>query len=244
MTALVIVFCAGSNRGRVAGALLTPDPPMLLWHDAAGVDIAAKHRPLHLLAVGPEGGASLARWVEAHGFEGAEAVGLVGVTAPWAERGGCDDPAHKGAPCSRPLPSIEPLRAAAERARVGEPVERAVTGVGRAPIGMSHGRSYPLHLVIACAPDDGVCANCKRGYWARDPGEWAPVCDCKGRGALSSKAVADELIRSTTRADVTAINHGGPIQQTWGGLTMISYPTASVLSSHGIQAALKALGAQ
>ncbi len=44
-----------------------------------------RDRPLVLLAVGSECGATLAAWVDAHGLEGVAGVGIVGVTAPWAE---------------------------------------------------------------------------------------------------------------------------------------------------------------
>ena len=179
MSALIIAFCAESQRRRVCSAVLTPEPPMLLWHDAAGVDVAAQHRPLILLAIGPEGGAALARWVEAHGLEGVAGVGLVGVTAPWAERGAVafgdvDEPTsvYAGAvpPLTEHLPlgPLEPLRAVAERARVGRPCSTCGgSGIAFDLLGRkgpckrcSAALAYPLRCVIACAPDDGVCGVC------------------------------------------------------------------------------------
>jgi hypothetical protein len=82
-----------------------------------------RDRPLVLLAVGPECGATLAAWVAVNGLEGVVGVGLVGVTAPWAEREECrcEGKALFG-PCPHdriPLGFLEPLRGVAERARVG-----------------------------------------------------------------------------------------------------------------------------
>lgn len=252
---------------------------MLLWHDAAGVDVAAQHRPLILLAVGREGGAALARWVEEHGLEGVAGVGLVGVTAPWAERGACygewlgGSGGHKrwkrcNAPadyvssfdaddadpeplCQKHFDSLhpksremwkpawvllgplEPLRKVAERAREGiAPCFcGSKLGCAKGPVG------YPLRIVVACAPDDGVCVLCKgRGRqgsaWDVEGSYDCPVCGGEGK-ALSSADVAAELL-----------GQGGDVR--WemainGGLSTQMYPTRVELDKHGLAAALKAV---
>lgn len=185
--------------------------------------------PLILLAVGPEGGAALARWVAEHGLDGVAGVGLVGVTAPWAERTPRTCPACDtlGAPCGSsihyddrrflPLGPLEPLRAVAERARKGESCNEC-NGRGDVRIPGSHsaslsdheygdprcggcaatGRVFRPRLVVACAPDDGVCPSpgCGGRGWHYGPGFSRPQCDrCAGSGkALSSAEVACELL--------------------------------------------------
>lgn len=251
MSALILAFCAESERRSVAASVLTPAPPMLLWHDAAGVDVAAQHRPLFLLAIGPEGGAALARWVDAHGLEGVTGVGLVGVTAPWAERefccSGCSGVGLRG-PCPydrTPLGPLEGLRAVAERARVGEPCPcEHHPDPNRVCASCINRHINSIRFVIACAPDDGVCGVCGGSGEERieppyvlEP-EIRDCATCGGTcGALSSADVALEL--SGERSLYEGIDD---FQATTGGLTVIHYPTRAELDKHGIAAVLKAIG--
>lgn len=217
---------------------------MLLWHDAAGVDVAAQHRPLVLLAVGPEGGAALARWVEAHGLEGVAGVGLVGVTAPWAGRvepcgycSACRAPQPAGSYV--PLDPLEPLRKVAERARVGEPCPcEHHPDPNRVCASCINRYTNSLRFVVACAPDDGVCAECGGSgeivISDSVDGFWNCVA-CSGTGkALSSADVARELSGDTcVRLDVWQVTHGG--------VTISHYPTRADLDKHGLAATLKAV---
>ena len=245
------------GQAQALRAYLASVPPGSVWRDRfyvgaeqqtehGALDAVKRGEPLILLAVGPEGGATLARWVDAHGLDGVAGVGLVGVTAPWAERGGCDDPAHKGAPCGRPLPSLEPLRAVAERARGGEPCSECggsgdvrtpgtyaaslsahEYGDSRCGSCLADGRAFPLRLVVACSPDDGVCAKCC-GFW-RDGGPQCSVCSGTGK-ALSSAEVMFEL--SGERRLYEGIDD---FEATTGGLTTIHYPDRAALAEHGLR---------
>lgn len=169
---ILLAFCSPADRERV-------DAAHYPWRvDYDGIGLFAGD-PLILLAVGPEGGSALARWVEAHGLDGVVGVGLVGVTAPWADRIQRVDSRHAQWPCALPLGPIEPLHAVAQRARVGEPCpECGGSGDIRKPgsyvaslssheygdprCGACHGDgcAYALRCVIVCASDDGVCADC------------------------------------------------------------------------------------
>jgi hypothetical protein len=124
-------------------------------------------RPARLIAVGPEGGAALARWVAEHGLDGVQGIGLVGVTAPWAERlqgrcskhyhlcgdEACDPTEHR-----LPLGPLEGLRVAVERARRGQMCAHESCILSGQDCGE---RVYPFRFVVACAPDDGVCVACE-----------------------------------------------------------------------------------
>jgi len=190
-----------------------------------------RDRPLVLLAVGPEGGATLAAWVDAHGLEGVAGVGLVGVTAPWAARLGCDDPAHKGAPCGRPLPSLEPLRGVAEQAR------RATKRLWDISV-LPMRKIDPLLLVVACAPDDGVCVGCQGrcSHMGFDEGVDCKTCDGTGK-ALSSRDVAAELVGSLPGPwTANPATFGGA-----DGVQGLLYPTRAALDEHGLRAVVARL---
>ena len=209
--------------------------------------------PLILLALGAEGGAALARWVDAHGLDGVAGVGLVGVTAPWAER----EPLLHG-PCflqdcdhiieeRLPLGPVEPLRAVAERARRCAPLCPSCRSERVRPdtddckhFICACGHAFtptPLRIVIACAPDDGVCRTCNGdGFVYGDAfcegGSPENCSECGGTGkALSSADVALEL--SGERALYDGIDD---FQATTGGLTVIHYPPRPDLDKHGIAA--------
>ena len=73
----IIAFCAPVDRDRIIEALFGrsfffAEDPIDLRGDS-----------LILLAVGPDGGAALARWIAEQGLDGVAGVALVGVTAPW-----------------------------------------------------------------------------------------------------------------------------------------------------------------
>ncbi len=101
------------------------------------------------------------------------------------------------------LGPLEPLREAAERARVGASC-KACSGAGwryrdgkQCPRCAGRKRIYPLRLVVACAPDDGVCLGCggegKRyveGGFA-GLGRARPCWDCSGTGKALSGSGSD-----------------------------------------------------
>lgn len=92
----------------------------------------------------------------------------------------------------------------------------------------------PIRLVIACAPDDGVCAACKgRGRqgsaWDTEGSYDCPTCDGTGK-ALSSADVARELGIDP----MAGVSVGGS-----GGLSYLNHPTRAALAEHGLRAALE-----
>ena len=87
-------------------------------------------------------------------------------------------------------------------------------------------RTYPFRLVVACAPDDGVCARCggKAARQYREGSAYNMLCaPCHGTGkALSSSDVARELV--TTNA---------------GGAEVIEHATRAELNEHGLRAVVE-----
>lgn len=246
---LVFAFCQEAERQTVRDACEEAGiaPP---WFEKVPRPLGVKPR-LILLAIGPEGGAALARWVDSHGLNGVVGVGLAGVTAPWAERRSPltqtleESDAGRGAPFPLPLGPIEPLRAVVEMARVGEPCPcEHHPDPNRVCASCINRYARSLRLVIACAPDDGVCAACGGSGEERiEPPyvlelEIRDCATCGGTcGALSSADVALEL--SGERCPYDGIDD---FQATTGGLTVIHYPTRAVLAEHGLAAVLKAVG--
>jgi len=238
MSDVILLFCEpGARRAahEVSGGLPTS------FAETAAPSV----QPAHMLAVGPEGGAALARWVAERGIDGVRGIGLVGVTAPWAERRASTVREFWRSPHETttrlPLGPIEPLRAVAERARSGEPVERAlVVGVGPEPAGRYRGTRYSLRFIVACAPDDGVCPSggCGGRGWHYGPGFSRPKCErCSGTGkSLSSADVAREL--SGERRLYDGIDD---FEATTGGMTTIHYPTRAALAEHGLRAVVAGL---
>lgn len=180
----------------------------------------------------------------------AETIVVIGATAPWAEREECmcEGKALFG-PCPHagiPLGPLEPLRAAAEMARAGEecPIHLGdADGCDGEPMFCSGGRTYPLRLVIACTPDDGVCPSpgCGGRGWHYGPGFSRPKCErCSGSGkALSSANVARELLRAPNGADVRySEGRQGTIARI-GRLHVVSFQSSADLDEHGLTAAFK-----
>jgi hypothetical protein len=99
----------------------------------------------------------------------------------------------------------------------------------------------PLRLVVACAPDDGVCVVCEgtgaHKGWLRP----APDCSaCAGTGkALSSRRVAEELIG--VPVERTRIGNTHPQVFANGGCSAILYPTRAALDEHGLRAVVERL---
>ena len=75
---MILAFCASGDRERVLQAA-NRIPLYALFTDTAHAMAREVPRPLILLALGPEGGAELARWVDAHGLDGVTGIGLVRV---------------------------------------------------------------------------------------------------------------------------------------------------------------------
>ena len=168
-------------------------------------------------------------------LEGVVGVGLVGVTAPWAERIEVAEKFGFGEIDFLPLGPLEPLREVAERARLDCPQP--------CPYGANcevcAGRPITsLCFVIAAAPDDGVCAECGGSgeivISDSVDGFWNCVA-CSGTGkALSSADVARELSGDTcVRLDVWQVTHGG--------VTISHYPTRAALAEHGLRAVIERL---
>lgn len=202
---------------------------------------------LTLIAVGLEGGADLARWIDAHGLDGVRGIGLVGVTAPCAERvptyhaacsiPGCDHEESE----ALPLGPLEPLREVAERARRGD--ECTTDGCGAVhheyPVYCDEcnmGQTFALKFVVACTPDDGVCRTC--GGMGRVPCDASNCigadheCDvCNGTGkVLSSADVAAELVDKL-----------GVLRPNVGGASLFEYPSGAALTEHGLRAVIENL---
>ena len=250
----------GDGRPDVLAALPLTDSVNVVAGPATQALAATLGRPLILLAIGPKGGAELARWVDAHGLDGVAGVGLVGVTAPWAERRcerGCTTEAcFYAADALLPLAPLEPLRAVAERAHRRELICPAC-GTGKVGPDTDDGRHFVcarghaftpdwLSLGVACAPDDGVCSGCGgSGGIATGPNvppfQFADCPVCSGTGkALSSKVVGLELLN-----DGVELYEGiDECEVKRGGATLICYQTREEIVEHGVRAALKALGAQ
>lgn len=252
---IILTFC---NAGAYQ-ALATIDETYVVMDGAAfgqlvprekreNFDLAmGESQALILLAVGPEGGANLARWVEAHGLDGVVGVGLVGVTAPWAERRSPiaqtleEADAGRGAPFPLPLGPLEPLRKVAERAREGVLccVCEGVPMIGKARCACAgKNYTYPLRFIIAAAPDDGVCAFCVEGLTLDMDDE--PLCRmCDGTGkALSSADVAYEL--TGINADGSP-DSGLPPRIDRGGVTVRSHETFAALTEHGLRSVIERL---
>lgn len=222
-------------------------------------------RPARLIAVGPEGGAALARWVAEHGLDGVTGVGLVSVTAPWAERWASvqaprcpkcfgertrpdtDDCKHWICACGwaftpLPLGPLEPLRAVAERARRGQMCAHESCILSGQDCGE---RVYPFRFVVACAPDDGVCVGCrgKAAHQYRKGSAYNMLCaPCLGTGkALSSADVAKELLGAPNGADVRYSEGRPGTSARAGGLSVVSYQSRAALDEHGLRAVVERL---
>jgi hypothetical protein len=81
---ILLAFCPPSDRKRVIEA--SPDT-IEAYFDDDHIDISDEL--VVLLAIGGEGSASLVQWIGRHGLDSVIGIGLVGVTAPWADRGTC-----------------------------------------------------------------------------------------------------------------------------------------------------------
>jgi hypothetical protein len=103
------------------------------------------------------------------------------------------------------------------------------------------GTIYPLRLIIACAPDDGVCAKCggngilEVSHDVDASGvEACPKCSVDGQPgsgkALSSNDVALEL----GLEPMAGVSCGGS-----GGLLYLHHPTKADLTEHGLRAVLE-----
>lgn len=190
-------------------------------------------------------------------LERAETTVVIGATAPWAEprcmtcdghgsyltdgltrQTACPDCEHPNLVKRLPLGPLKPLRGVAERAR--DEHERCLEckrSCGRSCSCRCH---RPLRLVLAVAPDDGVC-DCKwkpgSGYSNQADG----VClTCAGTGkALSSADVARELLGAPNGADVRySEGRPGTVAQ-FGQLHVVSFQSTADLDEHGLTAAFK-----
>jgi hypothetical protein len=95
----------------------------------------------------------------------------------------------------------------------------------------------PIRLVVACAPDDGVCDACVEGLTFDMDDE--PLCRrCDGLGkALSSANVAKE---------VCGFEFDRPAMANWrtrivGGVSVVSFLTAKHLTEDGLRAVVEGL---
>ena len=252
---ILLAFCASSDRERVLEAA-NRIPLYALFTDAAHAMAREVPRPLILLAVGHEGGAALARWVDAHRLDGVAGIGLVGVTAPLAEPRCClchggktiatgltglldrklvPCPLCKGgaSPPTLPLGPLEPLRKVAERARRGNLCPKHFY---LHPDEHCEPSAHGLNLVIAAAPDDGVCPCLDMGG-PRIPWDDCGMCNGTGK-VLSSADVSYEL--TGINADGSP-DSGLPPRIDRGGVTVRSYETRAALTDHGLRTVIETL---
>lgn len=233
---ILLAFCASSDRERVSAAA-DAISIYALFTEVGRCMAREGSRPLVLLAIGPEGGASLARWVEVYGLDGVAGIGLLGVTAPWAERIQRVDSRHAQWPCALPLGPLEPLRKVAERARVGEPCPcEHHPDPNRVCASCINRHIHSLRIVIACAPNDGPC-KCLDMGGPRIPWDDCGLCDGTGK-VLSSAEVAYEL--TGINADGSP-DSGLPPRIDRGGVTVRSYETRAALTDHGLRTVIETL---
>lgn len=175
----------------------------------------------------------------------AETIVVIGATAPWAERRtssirefwrSADEPMER-----LPLGPLEPLRSVATMAR--DKHERCLEckrSCGRSCSCRCH---RPLRLILAVAPDDGVCPSpgCGGRGWHYGPGFSRPTCErCAGTGkALSSANVARELLGAPNGADVRYSEGRPGTVARIGRLHVVSFQSSADLDEHGLTASFK-----
>jgi len=142
---------------------------------------------------------------------------------------------------------LEPLRGVAERARRcaslcpscrSERVRPDTDNCTHFVCVCGHAfTSTPIRLVIACAPDDGVCAGCK-GVGVVCEAHAPDDCDCEsceccdGRGeCLSSANVACELVGDPMRAVTPDV---ACYRDVYGGIKTLQYESRDALAEHGL----------
>lgn len=205
--------------------------------------------PLILLGIGEDGRAAVARRVEADGLDGVAAIVLVAPSAPWASRvrpkwapcGLLDHDGSCGCDGYVPLGPLEPLRAVAERARLGVCDScQFVYGPGHIEAPCKH----TARLVVTAHPELVKCEACggigqlrRRGDFV----EWRPCAACSGTGrALGPADVAREMC-GLTLADLTAVpaTDGEALVHVAGGISILQWRTRADHDREAIGAALR-----
>jgi hypothetical protein len=99
-----------------------------------------------------------------------------------------------------------------------------------------------LCFVIACAPDDGVCATChasggvKREMYGPTAAYVCPACSGSGK-AISSAEVASEL----TGINPPQVEPGHVARVRGRGMSVCWYGTSVALDEHGLRAVVERL---